>query len=235
MNSSVSAIVCAYNEEKTVKPILEVLLSHPRIDEVIVVNDGSSDRTGKAINSVKNQRLIMIHHKKNLGKGAAVTNAVRTTKGDTLLFVDADTRGFCQAHIDMLLSPIRIDSKCMVIGLREGEKLLDKTLNAILKSLGGERVIMKKYITPLISKIRNSGYGVETILNLATVRHNRRIYYVPLPRLFHPLKTAKRTLTEVLKEYWREQNQVLGQLLDFDNYSQLPSFQEVLSKLRKLT
>lgn len=94
---------------------------------------------------------------------------------------------------------------------------------------------MKKYVTPLLSKIKDSGYGVETILNLATVRHNRRIYYVPLPQLFHPLKTAKRTLTEVLKEYWREQNQVLGQLLDFDNYAQLPSFQEVIKKLRKLT
>jgi len=230
----VSAIVCAYNEAKTIKPILEVLLQHPLVNEVIAVNDGSTDRTGKIISSVKNQKLIMIHHKKNLGKGAAIASAVKKSTGNILLLADADTRSFCQAHIDMLLSPIRINPKCMVIGLREGEKLLDKTLNAILKSIGGERTIMKKYVTPLLSKIKDSGYGVETILNLATVRHNRRIYYVPLPKLFHPLKTAKRTLTEVLKEYWREQNQVLGQLLDFDNYAQLPSFQEVLNKLRKL-
>lgn len=231
----VSAIVCAYNEEKTVKPILDVLVNHPKIDEVIAVDDGSTDRTGKIIYSIKNQKLIVIHHKKNLGKGAAIVDAVMATKGEVLLFVDADTNNFCQSHIDMLISPIQIDSKCMVIGLREGEKLLDKTLNAILKSLGGERAIMKKYVTPLLLKIKGSGYGVETILNLATVRHNRRIYYVPLPQLFHPLKTAKRTLAEVLKEYWREQNQVLGQLLDFDNYAQLPSFQEVVNKLRKLT
>lgn len=231
----VSAIVCAYNEEKTVKPILDVLVNHPKIDEVIAVDDGSTDRTGKIIYSIKNQKLMVIHHKKNLGKGAAIVDAVMATKGEVLLFVDADTNNFCQSHIDMLISPIQIDSKCMVIGLREGEKLLDKTLNAILKSLGGERAIMKKYVTPLLLKIKGSGYGVETILNLATVRHNRRIYYVPLPQLFHPLKTAKRTLAEVLKEYWREQNQVLGQLLDFDNYAQLPSFQEVVNKLRKLT
>lgn len=230
----VSAIVCAYNETKTIKPILEVLVNHLKIDEVIAVDDGSTDRTGKIINSIKNQKLIVIHHKKNLGKGAAVANAVKKSTGEILLFVDADTKSFCRSHIDMLLSPIRIDPKCMVIGLREGEKLLDKTLNAILKSIGGERTIMKKYVTPLLSKIKDSGYGVETILNLATVRHNRRIYYVPLPQLFHPLKTAKRTLTEVLKEYWREQNQVLGQLLDFDNYAQLPSFQEVIKKLRNL-
>lgn len=86
---------------------------------------------------------------------------------------------------------------------------------------------------PLLLKIKDSGYGVETILNLATVRHNRRIYYVPLPQLFHPLKTANKTLTEVLKEYWREQNQVIAQLLDYDNY-ELPSFQEILGKLRTL-
>ncbi len=235
MKQLVSAIVCAYNEEKTVKPILEVLLSHPKVDEVIVVNDGSTDRTEKVIGSIKSDKLVKIHHQKNLGKGAAIVNAVKTAKEEVLLFVDGDTRNLCQAHIDMLLSPIWIDPKCMVIGLREGEKLLDKTLNAILKSLGGERAIMKKYVMPLLPKIKDSGYGAETILNLATVRHNRRIYYVPLPRLSHPLKTAKRTLKEVLKEYWREQNQVLGQLLDLDNYAQLPSFQEVVNKLRKLT
>ena len=229
----VSAIVCAYNEAKTIKPILEILLLHPRIDEVIVVDDGSTDPTNKVINSVKNQKLVKIRHKINLGKGAAIADAVKTAKGNMLLFVDADTRSFHQSHVDILLSPLLIDSKCMVIGLRDGEKLLDKTLNAILKSIGGERVIMKKYVIPLLSKIKDSGYGVETILNLATVRHNRRIYYVPLPQLFHPLKTAKKTLTEVLKEYWREQNQVIAQLLDYDNY-ELPSFQEILSKLRKL-
>jgi glycosyltransferase involved in cell wall biosynthesis len=229
----VSAIVCAYNEAKTIKPILEVLLLHPLIDEVIVVDDGSTDRTRKIISSIKNQKLIVIHHIKNLGKGAAIAGAVKTAKGNILLFIDADTHSFHQSHIDMLLSPVLIDPKCMVIGLRDGEKLLDKTLNAILKSIGGERVIMKKYVTPLLSKIKDSGYGVETILNLATVRHNRRIYYVPLPQLFHPLKTAKKTLTEVLKEYWREQNQVIAQLLDYDNY-ELPSFQEILSKLRTL-
>ncbi|MBI5357081.1 glycosyltransferase [Candidatus Collierbacteria bacterium] len=233
MEKTVSAIVCAYNEEKTVKPILEVLLSHPKIDEVIAVNDGSTDSTNKIINSVKNKKLVTVRHKNNFGKGAAIANAVKTATGNILLFVDADTHSFHQSHVDMLLSPIFIDPKCMVIGLRDGEKLLDKTLNAILKSIGGERVIMKKYVIPLLPRIKNSGYGVETILNLATVRHNRRIYYVPLPQLFHPLKTANKTLAEALKEYWREQNQVIAQLLDYDNY-ELPSFQELLGKLRKL-
>lgn len=231
----VSAIVCAYNEAKTIKPILKTLLRHPLVNEVVAVNDGSTDKTGKVIDSIKNEKLIIINHKKNLGKGAAVASAVKKSTGDTLLFIDADTNNFCREHVDMLLSPVKIDPACMAIGLREGDKLLDKTLNAVLKSIGGERTIMKKYVIPLLPKIKKSGYGIETILNLSTVRHNRRIYYIPLPRLFHPLKTAKRTLTEVLKEYWREQNQVLGQLLDFDNYAQLPSVQEVLNKLRSLT
>lgn len=148
----VSAIVCAYNEAKTIKPIIEVLLTHPSIDEVIVVDDGSTDRTKKIISSIKNQKLIVIHHKKNLGKGAAIADAVKAAKGDVLLFVDADTHSFHRSHIDMLLSPVLIDPKCMVIGLRDGEKLLDKTLNAILKSIGGERVIMKKYVTPPVVK-----------------------------------------------------------------------------------
>ena len=122
----VSAIVCAYNEEKTIGPILEVLLSHPKIDEVIAVDDGSTDRTGKIIDSIKSDKLVKIHHPKNLGKGAAVASAVKASRGKFLLFADADLINFHPLHVDLLLSPLLIEPNCMVIGLTELKHAYEK-------------------------------------------------------------------------------------------------------------
>ena len=45
MNSRTTAIVAAYNEENTIADVIRALTCHPLIDEVIVVSDGSRDRT----------------------------------------------------------------------------------------------------------------------------------------------------------------------------------------------
>ena len=71
-DKTISAIVCAFNEEKTIKPILEILLHHPKINEVIAVDDGSTDKTWRKISSINNPKLIPIRHGNNLGKGAAI-------------------------------------------------------------------------------------------------------------------------------------------------------------------
>lgn len=229
MKQLVSAIVCAYNEEKTVKPILEVLLSHPRIDEVIAVDDGSTDRTWKIINEIHHSSLIPIRHSKNHGKGAAVATGVKQANGNFVLLSDADIKNFLHSHIDLLLLPLDIDPEGMTVGTYDFSRVLDKTIFAIMKSFGGQRATRRSYILPLIDKIRKSGYGVEMILNLDTIRRKRKIYYVPLPKLHVPLKTDKRTISEVLKEYWREQNDIIRQLLGLDT---IPSLQDILNKLQ---
>ena len=214
---SVSAIVCAYNEEKTVKPILEVLLSHPKVDEVIVVDDGSTDRTGKVINSVKNQKLIVIHHKKNLCKGAAVAAAVRNAIGKILLLVDADLKKFHPAHINLLLSPLEIDQRIMTIGIRETGSIFEQNFKTLLKSFGGERAVAKKMIGPITSRIKSSGYGVEAIINLYHLQHNRKIIYIPLPGLFHKAKIEKHPFYKYAADYIKENTEVIKQFLNPEN------------------
>lgn len=232
---TVSAIVAAYNEAKTVKPILTILVNHPQVTEVIAVDDGSTDTTWQKIQSINSHKLIALRHQLNLGKGAAIAEAVRKAKGEVLLFIDADLRKFHPIHIDLLLSPLSIDANCMTIGIRESHRTLDKTLQIIMKLLGGERAIAKKQVIPLLSKIKNSGYGVEIIINSQVIRKKHKIYTIPLPGLKHPLKTEKRGIYEMLKEYWREQNEVLKQIFDIDNLSQFPTLQEIVRKLRQFT
>ena len=89
-------IVPAYNEEKRITPFLTSLLSyiskHPSY-EVIVVNDGSKDKTEEVVRNLiihnKNQAHL-VSYKKNKGKGGAIKTGMRYTQADYILFIDAD-------------------------------------------------------------------------------------------------------------------------------------------------
>jgi len=91
-----SIIIPAYNEEKRIEKTLFDLrdyLKRQSFDyEVIIINDGSKDKTNKIIKRIvgewKNYRII--GYQKNRGKGAAVKYGVQHSRGDRILFVDAD-------------------------------------------------------------------------------------------------------------------------------------------------
>lgn len=227
----VSAIVCAYNEERTVKPILEVLLSHPKIDEVIAVDDGSTDRTGKVVDSIKSDKLIKIHHRKNLGKGAAIANGISRASGKFILFTDSDLLNFHAAHIDLLLAPLDIDPSAMVIGVPEVGSIFEQNFRTILKSFGGERATQRAPLLPLIERIRTSGYGVEAILNFNHIHRGQQMLYVPLPRLIHRTKPQKHALYKYLDLYIKENRQVLRQYFDPENKAWEALFKMVIKKL----
>jgi glycosyltransferase involved in cell wall biosynthesis len=227
----VSAIVCAYNEEKTVKPILEVLLAHPKVNEVIVVNDGSTDRTGKIIESIKSAKLIKIHHTKNLGKGAAAAAAVRESKGEILLFIDADLIHFRPPHVDLLLAPLNINEKIMTIGLREARQPHEKTFGLLMRSFGGERAVLKKFIRPNVKRLETSGYGAEVIINLSHLKKHRPVLYIPLPGLVHKTKQQKHPIYKYAVDYLKENTDILKQYLLPENRALMTFFKQISRRL----
>jgi len=83
----------AYNEEKTVLEMLRTVseYTHDRNDiEIVVVNDGSTDRTRAILLESQNLYDVLIDHEKNQGKGAAIISALRNAKGEYFLIQDAD-------------------------------------------------------------------------------------------------------------------------------------------------
>lgn len=226
---TVSAIVAAYNEAKTIKPIIEVLLSHPRLNQIIVVDDGSTDKTWQKIQSMHSDKLIALKHKANLGKGAAVFSAIRKSTGNILLLIDADLKQFHPAHIDLLLAPLSIEPKCMTIGLREPFRPFEKTIAMIMKIFNGERAFAKRSILPLLQRIKHSGYGIEAILNLHFNRHRYPIYYIPLPGLAHIIKQEKHPFYKYANDYFHEGKQILKQYLQSE-VGTTNSFLEYLTK-----
>jgi glycosyltransferase involved in cell wall biosynthesis len=88
----VSVIIPAYNAEKTIARTLESVLSQTyKHMEVLVINDGSTDRTAEIVESFpRNDRRIKILHQPNLGANAARNRGISCSKGEYIAFVDAD-------------------------------------------------------------------------------------------------------------------------------------------------
>src|SRR5215213_6232298 len=86
-----TAIVAAYNEEGTIADVLRALTRSPLVDEVIVVSDGSEDRTFDGV------RTIAL--KENHGKGYAMAVGVANSTNDTLFFCDGDMYNVTEEHI----------------------------------------------------------------------------------------------------------------------------------------
>ncbi len=88
-----SILMPVFNEEKTVQEIIERVLAVklPIDKEIIIVNDGSKDKTAAEVKKILPNKFIKyFEHEKNLGKGAAVGTAISKATGDYLIIQDAD-------------------------------------------------------------------------------------------------------------------------------------------------
>ena len=160
MQSTVTAIVPAFNEEKRIKNLLQTLLNYKEITEILCVNDGSTDNTGKIAENLENIRVI--HSEENFGKAHAITKGLLEAKGDIVMFIDADLTGLKEEYISSLLHPLDDKSYDASIGYRTN--ILDKYM---FMPLSGERAYLKKDLIPHIAKLKNKGYGLELYLNYA--------------------------------------------------------------------
>jgi len=106
----ISFLLCAYNEEQTIEETLRSILSQTvKPDEVIVVNDGSTDRTAEILRRFENECMV-VHLRKNTGnKAKAQMIGLRYATGNLVAFTDADTRldpKFLENGLPYFLDPL---------------------------------------------------------------------------------------------------------------------------------
>lgn len=118
-----SIIIPAYNEENRIKNTflaIEDYLKDKRINaEVIIVNDGSTDRTSEVVESYKqkNKNIKSINFEKNQGKGFAVKAGVEASQGKYILFTDADNSTPIE-EFEKLLIHMKAKNAKLAIGSR---------------------------------------------------------------------------------------------------------------------
>jgi len=206
----VAAIVPAYNEEKRICSVLSVVEQVPLIDEVLVVNDGSTDRTSDVV--PKGNGVRMVDLPRNVGKGGALLAGANTTDADILVFVDADLVGLTPSHLSLLISPVLNDEAEMSVGIFKGGRYWTDLAQRIVPYISGQRAIKREVFlsVPHVERVR---YGVEVALTRHAASAGLRVTQVPLSGVTHVMKEEKLGLAPGFLARLRMYRDIMGFLV----------------------
>ncbi|WP_227462372.1 glycosyltransferase family 2 protein [Desertimonas flava] len=112
-----SVAVPCYNEVATVEALLKRVLESPWVAEVVVVDDGSSDGTVDVLRSVTDERVRVLEHGRNRGKGASLRTAFATVRGEYVIVQDADLE-YDPREYGLMLEPLERGVADVVFGSR---------------------------------------------------------------------------------------------------------------------
>lgn len=222
---SISAIVPVFNEEKTVAGVIKVLLKSPLIDEVICINDGSTDKTLMVLEDYKD-KIQLINFNENKGKSYALVEGIKKAKGEIVTFFDADLTNLSDGHIKTLLEPILENKYRAVLGHPSNGWVPD-----VFSNLTGERVYYRKDLVPHLEKMAKTKFGVEIFLNnLFPEEETKKI---PLKKLRGLYKYEKRNSTNAFKEYLGEAVEIAQEIGKREGL--LPRDYQIITQISKAT
>ncbi len=187
---NISVIIAAYNEQDTVATVVREYRKHPRVSEVIVVSDGSTDDT---VRRARDAGAIIIEFAENKGKGDAMAAGVERAKDDLLLFSDADLIGLNQDMISLLIKRVEEDGYDMYSLIRDRITESFQLYFPAHYSVGGER-LLRRSLWNMVPAEDRKGFEVELALNYYAYRSGLRMGYERVPGLLQVSKEQKRGL-----------------------------------------
>jgi len=202
---SVTAIVPVLNEEKTVAGVISSLLSSNLIDEVICINDGSTDNSLIELEKFGN-KINLISHSDNHGKGYVLAGGISAASGEIVAFFDADLVNLSGEHIQSLLNPILNDEARAVLGYIKRDKYTPN----IFSRLTGQRAYYREDLLPHVPKLMGVRFGVEAYLNDQFSEH--AVKRIPLLKLKGLFKYEKFEPQTAFKEYIKEAVEVMQEI-----------------------
>lgn len=158
---TVAAIVAAYNEEPTIGAVVRTLVTSRLFRDVIVVSDGSVDRTAEIARA--EGASFVYQFPTNRGKGEAMRYGVSRTDADILFFCDADLLQLTAQHLHQVLDPVVRGRHAMNVGLIARGPLLTK-LERHLPLISGQRALRREIFESLPEAFFH-GYMIETGMN----------------------------------------------------------------------
>ncbi len=143
-----SILIPAKNEENTIREVVDRVLSVDEAYEVIVIDDGSTDRTPEILKEF-GDRIIVLRNQSSLGKGASIITGLPYASGSVVVIQDADLE-YSPEEVPKLIEPILAGLYRVVYGTRflhgfpKGMALPNKIVNKLLawavKLLFGHRI-----------------------------------------------------------------------------------------------
>ena len=235
-----SVIVPVYNEERTLRAIIDKLVKVPGLKEVVIVDDASTDSSPDIIARVS-ERYPMIRSirlDKNSGKTAAIRAGTKETSGDIVMIQDADLE-YDPSEIPSVVAPIREGVADVVYGSRFmvkraarviyyyhylGNKALTIVSNLLTNvNFSDIETCYKAFRGEIIRNltITSSGFGFEVEATAKIAKLRCRIYEVPI-------SYYGRTYQEGKKITYRDGVAALYYILQFNLFCSLRnSFVEI--------
>lgn len=184
-----SCIIPAYNEWLRISDVLMTVLACSDIDEVIVVDDGSTDNTREMIESFAHPRLRTIFLDNNRGKTHAVIAAIRIAKWEYIVMIDADLINLYPEHITALVEPVRTGQYEVTLSTRENSLFIYKFFGTDFVSW--ERVIPRSLFVDEQYYLSGPGFWLEVLMNAKIIENKYSIKNIYFPNLISPRKSLK--------------------------------------------
>jgi glycosyltransferase involved in cell wall biosynthesis len=196
---TVTVIIPCYNEVSSIRPVLERVQDVNVADEILIVDDGSTDGTREVLKEIEAENysnVRIIYHTHNQGKGAALATAFKAATSDIFLIQDADFE-YDPREYPTLLKPLQEGIAKVVYGSRFlggprkamffwnmiANKSLTLTTNILYNSIISDmetcyKVFRREVVDDM--KIHARGFEFEPEFTAKVLKKGIRIYEVPI-------------------------------------------------------
>jgi glycosyltransferase involved in cell wall biosynthesis len=208
----VSVIIPIYNEEESIQTLVTRLNEVASKNwEILFIDDGSTDSTYQVLSGIIGEKMKLLKHPKNLGKGAAIKTGLNQANGHVVIIQDADLE-YDPGEITKMVSPILNRESEVVFGSRFlngkingmslthliGNRVLSRTASVLFGEkvsdiMTGHKAFRKEIISP--EQINCSGFEFEVELTHKFTSNGFK--YLEIPIAYNKRMNGKAKISKI--------------------------------------